>query len=114
MANPSSSLGIPYEFDSDGFRAAIRFAMEMGVNPDPDRRPIFLRDAVTGPTYWKAGVLLGSTPRLDGDGVPLDPDVEVREAAVEQIAVDCAVEVERPGQTDETPVGMFAPTRLVV
>lgn len=113
MANPSASLGIPYNFDGEGFRNAIRFAMQMGTPVDPDRRPIFIKPPIVATTYWKNDVELVDAPRLDGDGIPLDPNVEVREGADVQVSVDCAIEVER-ADAEEGPVGMFVPTKLVV
>lgn len=111
MVQPDPSLGISVDFDSDGFRKAIAFAMQMGINPDPDRRPIFVKRS-NAVTYWKDGTELVAPPRLDRDGNPLDPDVEVRRAADENIEVDCAIEVER-AEADELPVGNFRPTKVV-
>lgn len=112
MANPEEALGIAVDFDGEGFRNAIRFAMQMGTNPDPAKSPTFIQKG-TGRTYWKDDVELVSTPRLDRDGQPLDPEIEVRKAADVQINVDCAIEVER-ADAEELPVGTFRPTKLVV
>jgi len=111
MAEPNPSLGYSVAFDGDGFRNAIRFAMQMGLNPDPDRRPIFIMKS-TGRTYWKNNVQLMTAPRVDRDGRPFDPDVEVRKEEDQQISVDCAIEIER-AEAEELPVGTFRPTRLV-
>lgn len=111
MAEPDVSLGYNVSFDGPGFRNAIRFAMQMGLNPDAGRRPIFIQKAV-GRTYWKNNVQLVTPPRVDRDGRPFDPDVEVRKADDQQILVDCAVEIER-AEAEELPVGTFRPTRLV-
>lgn len=110
MATPDESLGIPVEFDNEGFRNAIKFAMQMGMNPDPDRRPIFLRKGKSA-TYWKNGVEVFS-PRMDRDGNPLDPTIKTVRAQDEQISVDCAIEVER-ADAEELPVGNFRPTKVV-
>lgn len=119
MVQPDDSLGIDVDFDNDGFRNAIKFAMQMGVNPDPERSAIFLKKA-TARTYWKNDVELGSVPRLDRDGKPLDPEIEVRKEADEQIKVgtgpgevDVAIEVER-ADAEELPVGNFRPTKVVI
>lgn len=112
MVQPEDSLGITASFDNDAFRNAVRFAMQMGINPDPDRRPIFIRKA-TGRTYKKDGVVLGPPPRMDRDGKPLDPDIEVIKAPDVQVSVDCAIEVER-ADAEELPVGNFRPTKVVV
>lgn len=112
MAIPEDSLGIAVDFDGEGFRNAIRFAMQMGTNPDADKAPIFIQKGL-GRTYWKNNVQLITTPRLDRDGQPYDPDIEVRREADDQIRVDCAIEVVR-ADAEELPVGAFRLTKLVV
>lgn len=119
MVQPDPSLGITADFDNEGFRQAIKFAMQMGVNPDASRTTIFIKKG-TGQTYWKNGVQLLTTPRLDRDGRPFDPEVEVRRSADTQIRVgtgegevDVAIEVER-ADAEELPVGNFRPTKVVV
>lgn len=111
MATPDAGLGIPVDFDGDGFRRAIKFAMEMGLNPDPDRRPIFIRKSA-GRTYEKNGVALTEPPRMDRDGKPLDPEIDVIKTPDEEISVDCAIEVER-ADAEELPIGNFRPTKVV-
>lgn len=112
MVQPDEDLGITADFDNDGFRNAIRFAMQMGTNPDPDRRPKFVQRSSTR-TYWKNGTQLGQEPRLDRDGKPLDPEVEIRRPVDQFIEVDCAIEVTR-ADAEELPVGTFQPTKVVV
>lgn len=119
MVNPSDSLGISANFDNEGFRQAIKFAMQMGVNPDAERSAIFVQKNPSR-TYWKDGVQLGATPRLDRDGRPLDPEIEVRKGADTQIRVgsgvdevDVAIEVDR-ADAEELPVGNFRPTKVIV
>lgn len=112
MAIPDESLGISVDFDGEGFRRAIKFAMEMGTNPDPDKSPIFIRKGQAR-TYWKDDVQLGSVPRLDRDGQPLDPQIEIRRESDDQVLVDCAIEVVR-ADAEELPVGAFRLTKLVV
>lgn len=112
MATPDSGLGINVNFPEQQFRDAIHFAMQMGKNPDEDRQPVFIIPS-TVRTYWKDGVELVSTPRLDRDGEPLDPDIEVRGGADTEVQRDCAIEVQR-ADADELPVGNFRPTKVVV
>lgn len=118
MVDPNPDLGIDAGFDPAEFRRSIHFAMQMGTPPDPDKRPKFLKKS-TSRTYWQNGVQLGSTPRLDRDGKPLDPTIEVRRGATTEYkmpddsAVDCAIEVAR-ADSDELPVGNFRPTKIVV
>lgn len=118
MAIPDDALGFAVDFPSGDFINAIRFAEQMGRNPDDAKRIKFMARATGQPTYFKDDVELDSTPRLDGDGNPLDPDVEVRLPAETEILdgsepVDCAIEVE-PRDALETPVGNFRPTKVVI
>src|SRR6478609_11110056 len=94
MGTPDSSLGFSADFDSQGFRDAIRFSMQMGAAPDPDKRPKFVIKS-TARAYWKNGVQLSSIPRMGREGEPLDPDIEVRTGADEIVEVDCAIEIDR-------------------
>lgn len=112
MVQPDPALGLSAAFDSTGFRNAIRFAMQMGTNPDPDRRPQFIRRSSVK-TYWLDGVQLPDPPRMDRDGKPLNPDIEVRREADQFLAVDCAIEVVK-ADAEELPVGNFRPTKLMV
>jgi hypothetical protein len=111
MVDPDPALGIAVDFDGDGFRAAIRFAMQMGTIPDPARRPKFILKSGITPTYTKNGSPVTS-PRLDRDGKPLDPNVRVVTGADREVEVDCAVEVTR-ADAEEGPVGNFRPTKVV-
>jgi hypothetical protein len=106
-------------FDPNVFREAISFAMTMGAPPDPDARAVFVFSQGTR-TYWKNGVQLTTTPRLDQDGRPLDPTIQVRaEPAVTKKQgpgadeVDCAIEFDIVN-TEELPVGNLRPGRLTV
>lgn len=112
MATPDSSLGINVDFPEEQFRNAIKFAMQMGKNPDESRQVIFIRKG-TGRTYWKNGVEIEGAPRMDRDGNPLDPTIETREEEDTEIRRDCAVEVER-ADAEELPVGNFRPTKVVI
>lgn len=109
---PDPALGIDVDFDGAGFRNAIKFSMQMGTNPDPDRRPKFVLKS-TERSYWKNGTELVDLPRMGRTGEPLDPDVEVRVPADELLEVDCAVDTEE-GQAGETGVGSFKPTKLTI
>lgn len=112
MVQPDPALGISATFDNDGFRNAIRFAMQMGANPDVSRQPRFVKRS-SARTYWKNNTQLTTVPRMDLDGNPLDPDIEVRSPDAELVAVDCAVEIVR-AEADEVPVGNFRPVKAVV
>lgn len=104
MVTPDSSLGISASFDADAFRNAIRFAMQMGSPPDTDKQAVFIKKS-TSRTFWKNNVQV-SNPRLDRDRMPLDPEVEVRDGADEEISVDCAIEVSSL-TGNETPIGLI-------
>lgn len=112
MATPDAALGINAAFDSEGFRNAIKFAMQMGAPPDPDKRPKFVRRS-TARTYWKDDIELTEPPRMGRDNEPLDPDIEVRTAADEVVEVDCAIEIDL-ADADELPVGNFRETKATV
>lgn len=113
MVQPDPALGIDVNFDNDGFRNAIHFSMQMGMNPDPDRRPKFVKKS-TERAYWKNDVELDPADVITGrSGEPLDPDVDVRVPDDELIEVDCAVETDE-GQAGETGVGSFKPTKLTI
>jgi hypothetical protein len=112
MADPNPNLGISATFPPQQFRNAVRFAMEMGTSPDAAKQPVFVFRSASR-TYWKGGVELTSTPRLDRDGKPLDPTVKVVESAPVTKRVDCAVEIER-ADAEELPVGNFRPTKATV
>lgn len=118
MANPSDAFGIPVDFDSEGFRNAIKFSMQMGTNPDVSRVAKFVKKSTTR-TYWKNDVQLTAVPRLDREGKPLDMDIEVRKTADVEIisgpagTVDVAIEV-TTADAEELPVGNFRPTKVTV
>lgn len=123
MAIPDDALGLAVDFPTDDFINAIRFAEQMGRNPDDAKRIKFMSRPTTGPTYWLDDTELDDEPLLDFDGNPLNPNIEVRlddeteildaDADDEPIPVDCAIEVE-PREALETPVGNFRPTKVVV
>lgn len=114
MATPDPALAAlvgNVDFPSDEVSAALRFAMQMGQTNPTDRKPAFIKRSA-GVTYWKGGVQQ-TTPRLDRDGRPLDPTVEVRRTQDTRITnVDCAIEIER-AEADEVPTGNYRPVRAV-
>lgn len=113
MAQTDPALGLSATFDSQGFRNAIRFAMEMGAPPDPALRPTFVFPP-SGTTYRKNGIdIAASDVRRDRDGHPLDPDIETIQTPGARIQVDCAIEIMR-ADANEIPVGSFRPTKAVI
>lgn len=114
MAKTDPSLGFSVDFDAEGFRRAIHFAMEMGAPPDPSLRATFVFPS-TGRTYTSRNgdILDPASVRTDRDGRPLDPTIRVTDTPGARIQVDCAVEIVR-ADADELPVGNFRPTKAVV
>lgn len=111
MATPDSNLGISASFDATQFRNAITFAMQMGTPPDTAKQAKFIKKS-TDRTYWKNNIPVIS-PKLDRDGLPLDPTVEVRTSADTSISANCAIEIDR-ADADELPVGNFRATKAIV
>ena len=99
-------------FDAAGFRSAIRFAMTMGAPPDPARQAKFVFPSA-GKTYWKNDVEITTPPRVDREGKPLDPEIEIVEVPPVEVSVTCAVEITR-ADADELPVGRFRATKAIV
>lgn len=100
-------------FDPVLFRNSIKYAMQMGAPSDPTQRAEFVfRDS--SPTYWKDGDELLTAPRLDREGKPFDPSVEVRQSSGERVSVDCSVTY--PGKTMDstTPVGFLGDGQVAV
>ena len=100
-------------FDAQAFRDAIQFSMQMGAAPEGADQATFIFRSVGPATYWKNGVEVTPAPRLDQDGKPLDPDIEVRQPAPVEMKVDCAVEFFQ-ASPDELPTGNFLPTKAVL
>jgi len=98
-------------FDATAFREGILFAMQMGSPPDPALRPRFVFPAGV-PTYEKNGVPV-TNPRLDRDGNPMDPDIELIQSPGTIVQVPCAVEITK-ADAEEVPVGNFRPTKALV
>jgi hypothetical protein len=79
----------PNGFDPAAFEAGIRIAMQLGLPPDPARRPVFIvRKEFT------------STENLDDDGYPMDSTVEPPERTGEVADVLCAYEVTQTTSED--------------
>jgi len=110
---PDPALGIAVDFPQELFENAIHFAMQMGTPNEQSKRVTFVFSG-DGSTYWKNGVELTSTPHLDLDGHPYDPEVEVRKTAEVTLQVDCAFEVKEVLPRPEDPVGTFQHTELTV
>lgn len=89
-------------FDADGFRDALRFAMNMGASPDEEQQAIFVFPRTvtsTGPT--------------DDRGVPFAPGTPVvRTALKPAVRVACAIE-DAASDGDETGFGSFGEAIVV-
>lgn len=113
MVQPDPALGFNVAFPQAQFENAIKFAMQMGTPNEAVKRPTFIFPG-DGLTYWRDGVELVEPPRVDLDGHPYDPEIEVRRAADVELQVDCAFEVKEVIPRPEDPVGTFQHTQLVV
>jgi len=113
MVQPDPALGFNVAFPQETFENAIRFAMQMGTPNEEAKRPTFIFPG-GGVTYWRDGVMLTQPPRVDLDGHPYDPEIEVRRQPEVQLQVDCAFEVKEVTPRPEDPVGTFQHTQLVV
>lgn len=103
--------GANAQFDAQAFREAIDFAMSMGLPEDPSERATFhFRPTVE---YWKGGVKLDTTPRLDASGNPLDSSIRVRRINPAPVRIPVAVEFSTAA-VDERPVGAFKPTKVTI
>lgn len=111
MATPNANLGISASFDATAFQNAIKFAMQMGAPNVLAKQAVFVFKSTTR-TYSKNGDPVVD-PRLDRDGVPLDPEVLVTEGSERLVKVDAAIEIE-PADPNEMPVGNFRPTKALV
>lgn len=100
MATPSPSRNIPYQFNSDKFRNAIRFVFEMGGPPD---NPILFHftDTLTfaGPS--------------DSEVVPFDPTQAATRQSKAPISVPCSVEFISASE-QPTAFGGIIPAKLKV
>jgi hypothetical protein len=102
MATPPKAYGIPYQFNADRFRNAIRFVFEMEQPPEFARRITFHFEDVI--TY---------TGRQDGERVPFDPTQSVVRTTPTPITVPCDVQFKN--QSDEpTAFGTVVPAKVTV
>ena len=89
-------------FDPDGFRDAIRFAMNMGAPPDEEQQATFFFPK----TVTTAG-------QVDGRGVPYGPGTPVaRTPSKPSVRVPCAVE-DAAASAEETGFGTFGDAIIV-
>ncbi len=111
MADPDASLGITASADTTAIRNALRFAMQLGAPPTLSQQATFIFPS-TGRRYYLDNVEV-FTPRVDRDGVPLNPEIKVVENQAVERKVDCAVEIEHI-KPNELPVGPYRPTKATV
>jgi hypothetical protein len=114
MATPDPALGLSATFPTADVRNALLFAMQMGKANDSNARLKFIITSSDAPTYWQDDVQLDSPPRLDRDGKPLNPNIEVRKTPDEEVEVDAAVEVAPALPNELPPIGNFRPSKLTV
>lgn len=102
MTRPSPSRGIPYNFNGDQFRNAIRFVFEMATDPISENAILFHFEPV-----------ITNNSHADGDKVPFDP----RMAPVRQnrpaVRVPCDVEFTAASATP-TEFGSVIPAKVTV
>lgn len=92
------------DFSPDGFRTAIRFAMDMGAPTD---------DALKATFYFKADTATATGP-LDASGVPYGPDAVVTRRPRRKVQVTCGLEYSSGPASQRTSVGGFGGDRVVV
>lgn len=100
-------------FNSQEFREAITFAMNMGLPQDPSERATFHFRATR--TYWTtdATPVEVVNPRVDQNGNPIDPNIRVVRDHPTPVQIPVAVEFGTAG-VDERPVGSFKPTKATI
>lgn len=113
---PDPALGISVDFPEEVVRNGLLFAMQMGAPNDASERVKFIMKG-SGRQYFLNDVEVFPAPdgdlKIDRDGLPLNPEVEVVNATDQEIEVDVAIEIEEVN-ADETPVGNFRPVRATV
>lgn len=117
MALPDASLGIPANFDADQFRAAIKFAMQMGAPNEPLRQISFIRKVGGTRYYMPDGTEVFPQEgdiKVDRDGKPLNPDIAMVDEEDVEITADCAVDLKPVHDVGELPVGKFRPVKAEV
>lgn len=113
---PDPSLGISANFPSATVRNALLFAMQM-AKPNAAIQQVRFVKRSDGRRYFLDGTEVFPAPegtlRLDRDGDPLDPNVEIQESEEELVDVDVAVE-KTEATAEELPVGNFRPVKATV
>lgn len=89
------------DFDTAGFNAAIRAAMQMGAPLAEEDRATFHFPQT------------GTATHRSEDDVPWDPDVVHDRQGADPVTVDCAVEYAQPADQD-TRLGIIRPTRIQI
>jgi hypothetical protein len=92
-------------FDVDKFRTNIHFVMNLGLPQDTADRPTF---------YFRPVKSYPSGTRVDSEGTPLDPRIEVTVTSPNPVQVPCAVEFEPTNSDTEGLVGTFRNTRATL
>lgn len=92
-------------FSVDQFRTNIHFAMNLGLPQDAADRPTF---------YFRPVKSYPVGTRVDSEGTPLDPRIEVTVTSPDPVQVPCAVEFEPTSSDSEGLVGTFRNTRLTL
>jgi hypothetical protein len=100
MATPASSRNIPYQFDGDKFRNAIRFVFEMETSTK--QAPLF---------YFAETVTTVGT--ADSEIVPFDPRIPVNRVIRAPVTVPCDVTFEKAAD-EPTAFGVVVPARVTV
>lgn len=89
-------------FDADGFRDAIRFAMNMGAPPDEGQQA----------TFYFPKIATSAAP-VDGRGVPFAPGTPVsRVPSKPPVRVVCGIE-DAASDSDETGFGSFGQAIII-
>lgn len=91
-------------FDAEGFRDAIRFAMNMGASPDVEQQATFFFPMTITSTY-----------PTDGRGVlfaPVSGTAVTRTPSKDPVRVPCAIE-DAAADSDETGFGSFGEAIIV-
>lgn len=92
-------------FDVDAFRTNIHFVMNLGLPQAEVDRPTF---------YFRQVKSYPPGTRVDTEGSPLDPRIEVTVTSPDPVQVPCAVEFEPTTQDSEGLVGTFRNTRATL
>jgi hypothetical protein len=102
VAKPDPTLGIPYQFNADAFRTAIRFVFEMAEPPEQER-------AVT---FHFADTVAFNGP-ADGEQVPFDPAETIVRTTPAPVRRPCDVEFVKASD-EPTAFGIVIPAKVKV